>query len=87
MIPHSHSISSINPHVTRHHEDSIGDIELQHQGYLSLSQQINASTREGHDVVNRLIMSRLSLGLQGAFVRLGCLPSKHSKNLNVACCS
>lgn len=40
---------------------------MEQQGPLGLSQQINASTREGHDVVNRLIMSRLALGLQGQY--------------------
>lgn len=62
MNPHSHSTSGLDP--SAHHHTSE---KQEQQGPLSLSQQINASTREGHDVVNRLIMSRLVLGLQGQY--------------------
>lgn len=62
MNPHSHSTSGLDPSA-RHHTNE----KQEQQGPLSLSQQINTSTREGHDVVNRLIMSRLVLGLQGQY--------------------
>lgn len=63
MNPHSHSNSGLDHPTSEKKEE---------QGPLSLSQQINASTREGHDVVNRLIMSRLALGLQGQCYSSSC---------------
>lgn len=65
MNPHSHSTSGLEPSA-HHHEHSSSE-KMEQQGPLGLAQQINASTREGHDVVNRLIMSRLALGLQGQY--------------------
>lgn len=63
MNPHLHPTSGLDH--SAHHHAHLSSEKQEQQGPLSLSQQINASTREGHDVVNRLIMSRLALGLQG----------------------
>ncbi|CUS07142.1 unnamed protein product [Tuber aestivum] len=47
-----------------HHQHFHAQVEKETQGPLSLCQQINAATREGHDKINVMIMSRLSLGLR-----------------------
>ncbi|PWW79597.1 heme oxygenase-like protein [Tuber magnatum] len=47
-----------------HHQHFHARAEKETQGPLSLSQQINTATREGHDKINIMIMSRLSLGLR-----------------------
>ncbi|RPA93568.1 heme oxygenase-like protein [Choiromyces venosus 120613-1] len=47
-----------------HNQQFQGKVEKESQGVLSLSQQINAATREGHDIVNIMIMRRLSIGLR-----------------------
>ncbi|CAZ83852.1 unnamed protein product [Tuber melanosporum] len=47
-----------------HHQHFHTRAEKESQGLWSLSQQINAATREGHDRVNVMIMNRLSLGLR-----------------------
>lgn len=63
MNPHLPPTSDLNH--SAHHDAHPSSEKQEQPGPLSLSQQINASTREGHDGVNRLIMSRLALGLQG----------------------